>query len=78
MHGMLVLPACRILDLQGHGGFHPDFRRKPGRPGNVWQGWSSYRQPLREQCVKLWRWSLICNGDPRYGKCQKCRISTEE
>jgi hypothetical protein len=27
---MLVLQACRIQQLQGHGGFHPDFKGQLG------------------------------------------------
>jgi hypothetical protein len=29
----LVLQACKMQELQGHAGFHPDFKGRPGRPG---------------------------------------------
>jgi hypothetical protein len=33
IHVMLVLQACKMQELQGHAGFHPDFKGRPGRPG---------------------------------------------
>jgi hypothetical protein len=35
--------AHRQNKLRSHGDFHPDFKGKPGRPGNVYQG---YREAL--------------------------------
>jgi hypothetical protein len=39
---MLVFQACRMQELWGQEGFHPDFEGKPRRPDNVigspWEG----------------------------------------
>jgi hypothetical protein len=32
---MLVVQACKMQELQVHGGFHPDFKGKPRKPRNV-------------------------------------------
>jgi hypothetical protein len=61
----MVLPASETQELQGHGGFHPDFKGKSGRPGNMFQGQSSGRHFLREQCMNLREGSLSCNGRPQ-------------
>jgi hypothetical protein len=37
IHVMLVLQPCRMQELWGHGGFHPNIKGRSGRPGNVWQ-----------------------------------------
>jgi hypothetical protein len=35
IHVMLVLQAHRMQELWSHGGFHPDVKGRPGKPGNV-------------------------------------------
>jgi hypothetical protein len=45
---MLVLQAYRMQELQGCGGFHPDFKGRSGRPGNVWEGQDPYSQLKRK------------------------------
>jgi hypothetical protein len=37
VHIVLVLQACKMQELWGQEGFSPDFKGKPGRPGNVQQ-----------------------------------------
>lgn len=44
IHVVLVLWTCRMQELWEHGGFHKDFRRRPGRQGII---------PLKEQNMKL-------------------------
>ena len=33
------------LETRGHGGFPPDFKGRPGNPGNVCQGQNPCKQP---------------------------------
>lgn len=35
IHVMLALQACRMQELQHHGGFHTDFNGKPGKLDTV-------------------------------------------
>jgi hypothetical protein len=62
---MLVLQVYRKKVLWGHGGFHMDFKGKPGSSGSVWQCQDPCRQPLRGQCTKLWGWSQSFSEDSR-------------
>jgi hypothetical protein len=50
----LVLQKCRIGESWSHGGFHPDFKGKPRRSGNVYRiTRNPYGQLLGEGCMKL-------------------------
>jgi L-asparagine transporter-like permease len=35
VHMIVGLQACKIQELWNHGGFHPDFKGKPWRPGTM-------------------------------------------
>jgi hypothetical protein len=37
---VLVFADMQNTGVGGYGGFHPDFKGKPGRPASVWQGQS--------------------------------------
>jgi hypothetical protein len=47
--------------LTDHGGFYPDFKEGPGKPS---KDSIPADKPLRWY-VKLWKYNLSCNGDPR-------------
>jgi hypothetical protein len=38
---MAIFQVCRMQKLWGPRGFHPDFKGRPRKPGNVWQGQKS-------------------------------------
>lgn len=50
-----------------HGIFYSDFfKKRPMMPSNAWQGQKPYKQPLRGQCMELWRCRY--NGNSRIWK----------
>lgn len=53
-----------MQDVGNHGVLHYGSKGLR-RPGGVWQMWNPYREALWGHHVKLGRWSLSCNGDPR-------------
>jgi hypothetical protein len=53
-----------MQELWGHGGFHPDYKGKPVRPGFA-EAWSPHRDPLRRLCMMPGEYSQRCNGDPK-------------
>jgi hypothetical protein len=50
---VLLLQVCKMQGLSGHGDSHPDFKGRPERPGNMCQGRTPCRQPLRGEA-----WSM--------------------
>jgi hypothetical protein len=64
-HIILSFKICTLQESWDHEGFHPDFKGRPRRSGNVWQDQSLCRYPVRSWCLKTWDWSLSYNGDYR-------------
>lgn len=53
-----------MQDVGSHGVLHYGSKGLR-RSGGVWQMWNPHREALWGHHVKLRRWSLSCNGDPR-------------
>lgn len=68
IHVVLILKIWKTQEWESYRVFLQCFKEQL-RPGNVFQGWSPYKEALRGYWVKLWIWSLSCNrqevGDTR-------------
>jgi hypothetical protein len=53
IHVMLILQTCRMQELWYYGSFHQDFKRRPEKPGNVWQLGSLQAAPERSMYETL-------------------------
>lgn len=71
--------SARVLDLgQEQYNSNKVVESSSGKPliSGVWQGspcmeaWSGY-------CMKLWKWSLYCDGDPKMLGCKSCVMAAE-
>lgn len=60
IHVVLILKIWKTQEWESYRVFLQCFKEQL-RPGNVFQGWSPYKEALRGYWVKLWIWSLSCN-----------------